>query len=96
MKTIRAAVHTLDDGPIFILFAMVSRAMAGEPQVVPGTIGLVYPDLTEVVSRLKGERFDALDGTKFTWQKRSDGALEVTCPYGERRGEPPADMSCHN
>lgn len=60
----------------------------GEPQVVPGTIGLVYDpqELAEVVSRLKsatvkvnagGDGGDhALEGTKFAWRETGDGDEE--------------------
>eukprot|EP00904_Undaria_pinnatifida_P007651 jgi/Undpi1/4015/HiC_scaffold_16.g07383.m1 len=55
---------------------------AGEPQVVPGTIGLVYSDLAEVVSRLGEANRDALEGTAFAWREESDGVVNVSCPYG--------------
>lgn len=55
----------------------------GDPEVVPGIIGLVYPDLAEPLSRLKQTGLDALDGTKFAWKVGSDGTVDVTCPYGE-------------
>eukprot|EP00752_Nemacystus_decipiens_P014340 g12758.t1 len=57
----------------------------GEPQVVPGTIGLVYdpPDLAEVVSRLRsaagkagvggGDSDFPLEGTKFALREPGDG-----------------------
>lgn len=60
----------------------------GEPQVVPGTIGLVYdsPDLAEVVSRLKSatgkasgngdDSHHALEGTKFAWRETGGGDEE--------------------
>eukprot|EP00904_Undaria_pinnatifida_P007652 jgi/Undpi1/4016/HiC_scaffold_16.g07384.m1 len=53
-----------------------------EPQVVPGTIGLVYSDLAEVVSRLSEANRDALEGTAFAWREESDGVVNVSCPYG--------------
>lgn len=51
--------------------------------MVPGTIGLVYSDLTEVVSRLGEANRDALEGTEFAWNKESDDVVHVSCPYGE-------------
>lgn len=60
----------------------------GEPQVVPGTIGLVYDstDLTEVVSRLRsaagkvsgggGDSDYPLEGTKFALRERGDEEAE--------------------
>lgn len=52
----------------------------GEPQVVPGTIGLVYrgSDLAEVIARLtenavsngnENNGKNALEGTKFAWRE---------------------------
>lgn len=51
--------------------------------MVPGTIGLVYSDLTEVVSRLGEANRDALEGTAFAWREESDDVIHVSCPYGE-------------
>lgn len=51
--------------------------------MVPGTIGLIYSDLTEVVSRLGEANRDALEGTAFAWREESDDAVRVSCPYGE-------------
>ncbi|CAM9372188.1 unnamed protein product [Pylaiella littoralis] len=70
----------------------------GEPQVVPGTIGLVYDsgDLVEVLTRLKSATsgdVDRFDGTEFGWREAKGGEekantlVEVTCPYGERGRE---------
>lgn len=62
---------------------------AGEPQVVPGTIGVVFSDLAAVLSRLgKANNGGALEGTEFGWRKNGDGIVDVTCPYGTARGEP--------
>lgn len=58
-------------------------ACTGDPQVVPGTIGLVYTDLAEITSRLKGQNRDALEGTKFAWKVGDGGMVHVTCPYGK-------------
>ena len=51
--------------------------------MVPGTIGLVYSDLAEVVSRLSEANRDALEGTAFAWREDSDDVVHVSCPYGE-------------
>ncbi|CBJ27429.1 conserved unknown protein [Ectocarpus siliculosus] len=61
----------------------------GEPQVVPGTIGLVYgsSDLAEVIARLtenaitngnENNRKNALEGTKFAWREEKEEGGEET------------------
>ncbi|CAM9591845.1 unnamed protein product [Ectocarpus sp. 4 AP-2014] len=61
----------------------------GEPQVVPGTIGLVYggSDLVEVIARLtenavtngnENDRKNALEGTKFAWREEKQEGGEET------------------
>ncbi len=52
------------------------------PQVVPGHIGLVVPDLDALLERLKGVE-DALDGTRFAYA-RHDDHVAVTCPWGNQ------------
>ncbi|MEQ8397418.1 hypothetical protein [Thalassobaculum sp.] len=47
-----------------------------------GTIGLILPDLDRAERSLASVRTD-LSGTAFGF-KRHDGALEVTCPWGNR------------
>ena len=54
----------------------------GEPQRVPGTIGLVVPDLAALTARLQTVA-PRLDGTQFRFTDRSD-FVEVTCPWGNR------------
>ncbi|MBK19757.1 MAG: hypothetical protein CMM52_13065 [Rhodospirillaceae bacterium] len=53
-------------------------------QVMRGTVGLVLPDLKNLVERLKSVKKD-LTGTKFGF-KATKGArcVEVTCPWGNR------------
>lgn len=55
----------------------------GGPEAVPGSIGLVYSDLTDLVARLERGGHDALEETAFAWKEDSDGTINVTCPYGE-------------
>lgn len=55
----------------------------GDPQVIPGKIGLVYTELAEVISRLKGANRHALEGTEFDWKVEDGGIIDVTCPYGK-------------
>lgn len=58
----------------------------GEPQVVPGVIGVIYSDLEEVVSRLQTANAGddtTLEGTKFSWKNESGDVVDVTCPHGE-------------
>jgi hypothetical protein len=54
----------------------------GEPQIVPGHIGVVLPDLEPLEARLKaiGER---LKDTRFSWTREKDYVL-VSCPWGNR------------
>jgi hypothetical protein len=52
------------------------------PQVVPGYIGLVVPDLDALVERLKGVE-QALAGTQFAYARRDDH-VAVTCPWGNQ------------
>jgi hypothetical protein len=54
----------------------------GEPQRIPGTIGVVVPDLAALCSRLQTVA-PRLDGTQFRFTDRSD-FVEVTCPWGNR------------
>ncbi|CAM9209747.1 unnamed protein product [Choristocarpus tenellus] len=57
----------------------------GEPQVVPGTIGLIYPDVEEIFPRLRqAAGNDALEGTKFAWVERTSKTAEVTGPFGNK------------
>lgn len=66
---------------------------AGKPQVIPGIIGLVYSDLTGVISRLRKANRNALEGTAFAWKKESDDLVHVLCPYGEEgHSWPRADL----
>jgi hypothetical protein len=51
-----------------------------DPQVVPGHIGAVVPDLNGLQARLKRVQ-DKLAGTAFTWSVE-DGYVAVTCPWG--------------
>jgi len=50
------------------------------PQVVPGHIGLVVPDLDALPARLKKVQAK-LAGTAFSWAVE-DGHVAVTCPWG--------------
>jgi hypothetical protein len=52
----------------------------GKPQVFPGPIGLVMPDLDALAARLASVR-QALAGTKFAYA-REHGHVDVTCPWG--------------
>lgn len=52
------------------------------PQMVPGHIGLVVPDLGAVEARLAAVK-ERLAGTKFGFLAE-DGVLVVTCPWGNR------------
>jgi hypothetical protein len=51
-------------------------------QVLRGVIGLVLPDLADLLSRLSGVR-PRLQGTKFAFRE-SGSAVEATCPWGNR------------
>ena len=50
------------------------------PQVVPGHIGIVVPDLDDLERRLSSVR-DRLAGTKFAFAVAGDH-VDVTCPWG--------------
>jgi hypothetical protein len=54
----------------------------GEAQRIPGTIGIVVPDLAALCARLQTVA-PRLDGTQFRFTDRSD-FVEVTCPWGNR------------
>jgi hypothetical protein len=54
----------------------------GEPQRIPGTIGIVVPDLPALCARLQNVA-PRLEGTQFRFTDRSD-FVEVTCPWGNR------------
>ncbi|MBI2088229.1 MAG: hypothetical protein HYT78_05715 [Deltaproteobacteria bacterium] len=54
----------------------------GEPQVVPGHIGVVLPDLEPLEVRLKAIS-DRLKDTRFAWTPEKD-YVAVTCPWGNR------------
>lgn len=61
-----------------------------EAQVIPGHIGLVFPDLEALERRLGAVR-ERLAGSCFAFQRR-EGWIEVTCPWGNRfRCHPPGD-----
>lgn len=53
-----------------------------EPQVLRGTVGLVVPDLGALKLRLQRVE-PLLKDTQFSW-KEADGAIEATCPWGNR------------
>lgn len=53
-----------------------------QPQIVPGIIGLVVPDLDLLKKRLEAIA-EALKGTHFSWDVERD-FLSVTCPWGNR------------
>jgi hypothetical protein len=55
---------------------------AGEPQVFPGYIGLVVPDLEAAGARLTAMK-DRLAGTRFVCSME-DKYIGVTCPWGNR------------
>ncbi len=54
----------------------------GTPQVIPGHIGLVVPDLDTFTARLAAARA-RLAGTAFAYSVE-DKYVEVTCPWGNR------------
>jgi len=61
-------------------------------QVIAGHIGLVLPDLASAEQRL-ARVAERLKGTRFAWS-RSNGYLEVTCPWGNHfRCYPSADQA---
>lgn len=51
-----------------------------EPQVIPGHIGLVVPDLKALKERLATIE-KPLEGTKFSWSAKKDHVV-ATCPWG--------------
>jgi catechol 2,3-dioxygenase-like lactoylglutathione lyase family enzyme len=55
---------------------------AGKGEVVRGTIGLVIPDRDALLRRLHNAQ-KYLDGTKFSFREAA-GAVETTCPWGNR------------
>lgn len=67
---------------------MPSRGNPPKAEVLRGTIGLVVPDLAELKKRLERagaelQRMVPEKTTKFAWKER-DGAVEATCPWGNR------------
>lgn len=52
----------------------------GAPQVLPGHIGVVVPNLESLEERLKTIQ-ERLSGTRFSWSAQ-EGHLAVTCPWG--------------
>ncbi|HEY2136968.1 MAG TPA: hypothetical protein VGH49_13845 [Xanthobacteraceae bacterium] len=54
----------------------------GEPNVLRGTTGLVIPDRTALLARLR-EVGRNLEGTGFSFRETNDG-VETTCPWGNR------------
>jgi len=54
----------------------------GDPQVIPGHIALVLPDLPGLARRLE-EVAPRLTGTKFGWRREGDH-VAVTCPWGNQ------------
>lgn len=55
----------------------------GHAEVIPGIVGLVYHDLSEVRARLEMGHYKALEGTKFGWSNIDNDTVDVTCPHGE-------------
>jgi hypothetical protein len=51
-----------------------------EPQVIPGHIGLVVPDLEGLKQRLASVE-KPLEGTKFSWSAKKNHVV-ATCPWG--------------
>ncbi len=51
-------------------------------QVIPGTIGIVVPDLELLQGRLKAME-ERLTGTRFSWSLENDHVL-IACPWGNR------------
>ena len=65
-----------------------SRAVPPRTEVLRGTVGLVVPSLAELRKRLEYagsemKRVVPEAKTKFSW-KEKDGAVEATCPWGNR------------
>lgn len=52
------------------------------PQVVPGHVGLVVPDIDQLKMSLKSVE-EPLAGTQFSWAPEA-GFVSVTCPWGNR------------
>lgn len=52
------------------------------PQVVPGHVGLVVPDIDQLKNSLKSVE-EPLAGTQFSWTPE-DRFISVTCPWGNR------------
>lgn len=58
----------------------------GDPQVMRGRVGLVLPNLDQLVQRLETVRKD-LKGTRFGYKAgngKSNRHVDVTCPWGNR------------
>ena len=69
----------------------------GQAQVLPGTIGVVMPDVDVLDRRLAtfDERFrDRFDDTEYGWERDGD-SISVTCPWGNRIRVQPASAA-HN
>lgn len=60
---------------------------SGPAQVLRGVTGLVLPDLEALLARLARLR-GPLAETRFGFTQRPDGAVDVTCPWGNR-------LRCH-
>src|SRR5438552_6544711 len=54
-----------------------------DPQVFPGHIGLVVPDLEALKARLVSIK-ERLAGTKFTCAQAEEGYVTATCPWGNK------------
>jgi hypothetical protein len=54
-----------------------------DPQVFPGYIGVVVPDLEALKTRLLAIK-ERLAGTKFTCAQHEDGYVTATCPWGNK------------
>ena len=54
-----------------------------DPQVFPGYIGVVVPDLEALKTRLVAIK-ERLAGTKFTCAQHEDGYVTATCPWGNK------------
>ena len=55
---------------------------SGGPQVLRGVTGIVIEGRAQLVERL-GDVEKLLSGTMFSWRE-TEGAVEVTCPWGNR------------
>lgn len=60
---------------------------SGPAQVLRGVTGLVLPDIEALLARLARVR-GPLAETRFGFTQRTDGAIDVTCPWGNR-------LRCH-